>query len=133
MTWDRLELNNSARKIVLDACLFFHLKRSEIFSVVIMHDHAHMLIQPWEKSETEYWSISKIMHSIKSFTSKQIPQVMTHIGTIWVPESHDHIIRNEKEFWDAWEYIRQNPVKEGFCATPEEYPYFWQSNYTQNM
>jgi putative transposase len=136
VTWDRLELNEAARQLVLDACLFFNFKRYEVFAVVVMHDHVHLLIKPWEKRETdssdaypaEYWSISSIMHSIKSYTSKQIPKVMRHIGTVWAQESYDHIIRDEEEFKDTWEYIRQNPVKAGLSASPEEYPYLWESN-----
>lgn len=159
VTWERLELNESAREIVLNACLFFHLKRYEIFAMVIMPDHVHLLIQPWVKSEhdgrgvnrrdacstddegevnlinhrrdacsTEYWSLSSIMHSIKSFTAKQIPKVMKHIGTVWEDESHDHIIRDYQEFQDTWQYIRQNPVQAGLSVNPEAYPFLWESD-----
>ncbi|MDY6804236.1 MAG: transposase [Cyanobacteriota bacterium] len=149
VTWERLELNEPARKLVLDSCLFFNLKRYEVFAAVIMTDHVHLLIQPWQKlgnnngwqlgdnhhrrdacstGFTEYWSVSSIMHSIKSFTSKQIPKVMKHIGTVWEDESHDHIIRDERDFLNTWEYIRQNPVKAGLSAIPEAYPFFWQKD-----
>lgn len=138
-TKERLELSEPARQVVLDACLFFHLKRYEIFVMVIMPDHAHLLIQPWQKSgnngndrqnacSTKYWSLSNITHSIKSYTAKQIPKVMKHIGTVWEAESFDRIIRNEQEFEQTWEYIRQNAVKAKLCQTPESYPFFWQSN-----
>lgn len=138
-TKERLELSEPARQVVLDACLFFHLKRYEIFVMVIMPDHVHLLIQPWQKSSnngndrqnacpTEYWSLSSITHSIKSYTAKQIPKVMKHIGIIWEAESFDRIIRNEQEFEQTWEYIRQNPVKAKLSQTPESYPFFWQSN-----
>lgn len=66
------------------------------------------------------------MHSIKSYSAKQISKVMNHIGTVWQDEWYDRIIRDEKEFQDTWEYIRQNPVKAGLSATPEEYLFFWQ-------
>ncbi len=146
VTWKRLELNESARQVVLNSCLFFNLKRYEIFAMVIMPDHVHLLIQPWIKSECygresdfksnrqdacstnkEYWSLSSITHSIKSYTAKQIPKVMKHIGTVWEDESHDHIIRNEREFKDTWEYIRLNPVKAGISGTPEAYPFLWET------
>jgi hypothetical protein len=51
---------------------------------------------------------------------------MKHIGTVWQDERYDRIIRNDQEFQNTWEYIRQNPVKSGLSATPEEYPLFWQ-------
>jgi hypothetical protein len=67
------------------------------------------------------------MHSIKSYTAKQIPKVMPHIGRVWQSERYDHIIRNQQEFEDTWEYIRQNPVKAELSATPEAYSFLWQA------
>ncbi|MCC2691621.1 transposase [Nodularia sp. LEGE 04288] len=127
VTWQRLELTPEARQIVLDVCKFFHNQRYELFAVVIMPDHVHILIQPFAKSETEYWSIGSIMHSIKSYSSKQIPQAMLHIGKVWQDSRYDEMIRTEEEFNNKWEYIRQNPVKAGLSITPEEYPFLWET------
>ncbi len=126
VTWERLELTPEARQVVLDACKFFHEKRYQLFALVIMADHVHLLIQPFLKSETEYWSIGSILHTIKSYSSKQIPQVMQHIGKVWQDGRYDQVIRGEKEFENKWEYIRQNPVKAGLSKTPEDYPFFWE-------
>ena len=125
-TWEKLELTPEARQFVFNACLFFNNKRYKIFVLVVMADHVHMLIQPWLKSETEYWSVSSILHSIKGYSSKQVPKVMKHIGTVWQSERFDRIVRNDQEFEYFWEYTRQNPVKAGLSATPEEYPFLWQ-------
>jgi putative transposase len=97
-------------------------------AVVVMTNHVHLLIQPLLKSEKEYWSLSSIMNSIKSYSAKQIPKVMNHIGIVWQNERYDHIVRNEQEFQQFWEYIRQNPVKAGLSSTPEDYPFFWQTS-----
>lgn len=126
VTWDRLELIPEARKVVLDACKFFHNQRYQLFTAVIMPDHVHLLIQPFLKSETEFWSIGSILHSIKSYSAKQIPQVMRHIGKVWQDGRYDELIRNEKEFQNKWEYIRGNPVKAGLSKTPEDYPFLWE-------
>ena len=153
-TWEKLELTPAARQIVLDSCLFFHKKRYQIFVLVVMPDHVHMLIQPLPKearsnsqagsnsqarndsqarslchknqSEEEYWSLSSIMHSIKSYSAKQISQVMPHIGKVWQSERFDRIVRNDRELANIWQYIRQNPVKANLANTPETYPFFWQ-------
>ena len=125
-TWEKLELTPAARQVVLNACKFFDRQRYQIFCLVVMPDHVHMLMQPLEKSDNKFWSLSSILHSMKSYSSKQIPQVMKHIGTVWQDERHDHIVRDEREFQAFWEYIRQNPVKAGLSVTPEEYPFFWQ-------
>jgi len=125
-TWEKLELTPAARQVVLNACKFFDRQRYQIFCLVVMPDHVHMLMQPLEKSDHKFWSLSSILHSMKSYSSKQIPKVMKHIGTVWQDERHDHIVRDEREFQVFWEYIRQNPVKAGLSVTPEEYPFFWQ-------
>ncbi|NCO75284.1 MAG: transposase [Cyanobacteria bacterium] len=135
-TYQRLQLNPSARKIVLNCCLFFddsrhqNDKRYHTFAIVIMPDHVHWLMQPLSKSNGEYWSLSSILHSVKSYSSKQIPKVMNHSGIVWHEERYDRIIRNEEEFLNTWQYIRENPVKANLATTPEEYPCFWQENCT---
>jgi REP element-mobilizing transposase RayT len=125
-TWEKLELTPAARQVVLNACKFFDRQRYQIFCLVVMPDHVHMLMQPLAKSDNKFWSLSSILHSMKSYSSKQIPKVMKHIGTVWQDERHDHIVRDEREFQVFWEYIRQNPVKAGLSVTPEEYPFFGQ-------
>ena len=131
-TWEKLELTPAAREIVLNCCLFFdesqykNQARYHTFALVIMLDHVHWLMQPLPKSESEYWSLSSILHSIKSYSSKQVPKVMKHIGTVWQDERHDRIIRNYEEFINTWEYIKQNPVKASLVNIPEEYPFLWE-------
>jgi REP element-mobilizing transposase RayT len=125
-TWEKLELTSEARQVVLSACKFFNNQRYQIFALVVMPDHVHMLIQPLLKSEHDFWSLSSIMHSIKSYSAKQVPKVMKHIGTVWQSERYDRISRHDREFQDTWEYIRQNPVQAELSATAEEYPFFWQ-------
>ena len=127
-TWERLTLSPSARQVVLDACLFFNNQRYDLFALVVMPDHVHMLIQPLLKNEEEYWSLSRILHSIKSYSAKQIPKVMPHIGTIWQPERYDHIVRDDRAFTAIWNYICQNPVKAKLANSPERYPFLWQKS-----
>lgn len=53
-TWEKLELTSEARQVVLSACKFFDNQRYQIFALVVMPDHVHLLIQPWLKSENEF-------------------------------------------------------------------------------
>ena len=125
-TWEKLELTPEARQVVFNSCKFFDKQRYQLFCLVVMPDHVHILIQPLRKFDDEFWSLSNILHSIKSYSSKEIPKVMKHIGTIWQDERYDRIVRDEREFKEFWEYIRQNPVKAGLSNTPEEYHFLWQ-------
>jgi len=51
---------------------------------------------------------------------------MKHIGTVWQIEWFDRIVRDEAEFHNTWEYIRQNPVQASLSDTSETYPFLWQ-------
>ena len=148
VTWERLELNLAAKQIVLDSCLFFNDQRYQIYSAVIMTDHVHLLIQPFIKdngnnndvgsasillassnenpNQSQYWTIGSILHSIKSYSAKQIPQVMNHIGKVWQDGKYDRRIRNNNEFNNAWEYIKQNPVKANLVNNAEDYSFLWE-------
>jgi putative transposase len=125
VTWERLELTPAARQVVLECCQYFDNQRYQLYAVVIMPDHVHLLIEPLLKDETEFWTIGSILHSIKSYSAKQIPNVMLHIGKVWQDGRYDEMMRNEQEFINKWEYIRQNPVKAGLSNTPDEYPFLW--------
>ena len=124
-TWEKLELTPPARQIIFDACRFFDTQRYDLFTLVVMPDHVHMLMQPLPKADGEYWTLSSILHSIKSYSAKQISRVMPHIGTVWQPERYDRIIRSDEEFAATWEYICQNPVKADLSTLPDKYPFFY--------
>ena len=125
-TWQKLELTPEARQVVLDSCLFFNNQRYKTYAVVIMPDHVHWLMQPLPKSDHKYWTLASIIHSIKSYTSKQVAKVMNHIGIVWQDERYDRIMRDEREFLETWNYIRENPVKANLSEIAERYPFFWQ-------
>ena len=127
-TWERLELSPPARKVVMQSCQFFDGKRYQIFAGAIMPDHVHLLIQPWVKEEGKFWTIGNILHSIKSYSAKQIPHVMPHIGKIWQDGRHERLISDRKHFQTTWEYIRQNPIKANIAKQPSTYPFFWQKS-----
>lgn len=128
-TWEKLELTPSACQVVFDACRFFENQRYRLFALVVMPDHVHMLIEPLPKTGTDYWPLSSIFHSIKSYSAKQISTVMPHIGTVWQPERYDRIIRNDQEFHSTWNYICQNPVKAKLSTALNLYPFLYAPHY----
>ena len=54
-----------------------------------MPDHLHWLMQPLPKGDREYWSLGNIVHSIKSYSSKQVGKAMNHIGIVWQDEGRE--------------------------------------------
>jgi putative DNA methylase len=121
-----LELPPEARKLTLNACRHFDGQRYTLWAAVIMPDHVHLLLQPKEIEAGQWWSLSSLLHSIKSFTSKAINKLLTRKGSVWQDESFDRIVRDEKEFLEKWNYIRNNPVNKGLCKAPEEWDGFYE-------
>lgn len=98
--------NEQIAKIVADALLHFNGERYDLDDWVIMPNHVHLLIKPMDN-----YSLSDIMHSIKSYTAHKINQLQKTKGSVWMHESYDHIVRNEEAFYAIKNYIRQNPEK----------------------
>src|SRR5262249_15612590 len=67
-----LELSSEARKLVLSACRHFDGQRYTLWAAVVMPDHVHLLLRSEEQESGQWWSLSSILHSIKSFTANQI-------------------------------------------------------------
>lgn len=90
---------------------------------VIMPNHIHLLIRIIEDEKGEMKNkcgghgppgtsvptrdsvISRFVSTFKRFCNKEYGE------NIWQYRSHDHIIRNEKEYQKIWEYIETNPIK----------------------
>jgi REP element-mobilizing transposase RayT len=84
-------------------------KHVSVDAYVIMPNHIHMIIllqkdgTPWAASPTI--SISKIINSFKTITSKQYGR------PLWQRSFHDHIIRGQKDYDKIKEYIHSNPLQ----------------------
>ena len=61
-THNRLKLQSSQKDCVFHALRFSDGKKYELYAAVILDDHAHIIINPTD-------TLSKIMHSVKSFTA----------------------------------------------------------------
>lgn len=123
-------LSGEERKLVLDACLFWHQRKWDLDAVVVLPDHVHLLARPLPCGENQWHPLGEILHSVKSYTAHQINRRRSQIGPVWLDEGYDRIVRDEKEFKEKLFYILCNPVKEGLADSPYEYPYFWQAGIT---
>ncbi len=68
---------------------------------VIMPNHIHMLIEINRKNEI---TISRIIKQYKMSVSKEIGY------GIWQKLFHEHVVRNEEEYYKIKEYIQNNVV-----------------------
>lgn len=97
-----------AASIVADALLYFDRKRYCLDEFAVMPNHVHALVMPALAG-----SLSKIVHSWKSYTANQVNALLGTSGSLWEDETFDHAVRN----WDALQsyrdYIQKNPAVAG--------------------
>ena len=129
-TRNRRKLSPQARDIVLESILRWKDRRYELYAACVMPDHVHLLIEPMVERDGEggnsiFFSLSKILHSIKSFTSNQINKVERSSGPIWEGESFDRLIRSESDLQEKFNYITRNPWEAGVVTPKEDYPWVW--------
>src|SRR5205814_1927880 len=132
ITWStdaRQTLSDAARKIVLDCILYWNERRYDLYAACVMPDHVHILIEPQVRSEesngTEFYSLSEILHTLKSFTAHKINELEEKSGRVWERESFDRLIRSESDLQEEFNYITRNPWDTGLARPGEDYPWVW--------
>jgi REP element-mobilizing transposase RayT len=121
-------LSPEERTITLEALKYWDGRKWKVFAAVVLPDHIHCLAQPLPHPEGGYTDLAEILHSIKSYSSHQINRRRSARGSIWQIERYDRIVRDEAEFLEKWNYIRNNPVKGGLADYPEDYPWLYESS-----
>jgi REP element-mobilizing transposase RayT len=117
-TYSRQTLLSSHKDCVFNAIHFLDGKKYELFAVVVLEDHVHLIINPME-------TLSEIMHSIKSFTAHEVNRISNRKGKVWQDENHDRVIRNESEFLEKLNYIANNPIKADLANKCEDYKWLY--------
>jgi REP element-mobilizing transposase RayT len=97
-------------KIVADALLFFDEQRYDLWAWVVMPNHVHVVVQPRAGH-----LLSGLLHSWKSYTSKEVGKAVGARGQIWQDESFDHLIRDAAEWDRCIRYILSNPTNAGLA------------------
>jgi len=74
-----------------------------------MLNHAHLLLRIEEAAEggraMRAPTVSTLVCQLKGTVSKDVGQ------KIWRRSFHDHVIRNERDYAEIWQYIEDNPRK----------------------
>jgi putative transposase len=119
------ELTNTAKDIVFTSIKFHSQKMYTLFACVVMNNHIHLIIRPKEKISNLYFSLAQIMHSLKSYSAKQVNKAVHRNGKVWLEERYDRIIRDDDDFMNKMNYTIYNPVRAGLVDNPEEYPWLY--------
>jgi len=134
-TRNRRVLSPASRTVVLNALRHFHGQRYELFAAVVMPDHVHFLIQPWIKETNEqgdnvFWSLGELMHSIKSYSAKEINKIEGTSGEVWEQERYDRYVRGDADLEEKFLYIVNNPRGESLVGPDESYPWIWTADFS---
>ena len=84
-----------------------HYKTVHVDNFIVMPNHIHAIIVTEPENTV---SLNYIVGLYKSGVSKKIRQKQSNI-TIWQRSYHDHIIRNQREYEQIWQYVECNAEK----------------------
>ncbi len=104
------------RDIIFNAMLHWHAVRCVVYAAVVLEDHAHMILRPLEEH-----ALSKILQSIKGFSSREINKYRKASGHIWQDESFDHIIRDTTWLTRFIYYVCDNPEERRLTDRFDQY------------
>ena len=105
----------------------------------VMPNHVHAVFVPKAADELEEAAASdeqtneraprspltRIMHSIKSYTAGRANRVLGRTGPFWQRESYDHWVRDGGELGRIVEYVVHNPVAAGLVEEPAGWRWTW--------
>ena len=120
------QLAPAERDIVLSACTYWHGSKMTLHCAVVMPDHVHLLLTPHEAAPGRWVPLGDILHSIKRYTARQINKSRKRRGSLWMDETFDRLVRDQREFIEKWDYIEHNPVTAGLVPDLP-YKWFWKS------
>ncbi len=103
-------------ELVENAMLFFDGERYRLLSWCVMPNHVHAVIATKERQPLE-----RVVHSWKSFTSKEANRLLRREGRFWQREYHDRFIRDEKHFVRAMSYVENNAVMAGLVTRASDW------------
>ena len=124
------QLSPAARDIVFDCVLHWQESRYRLVAACVMPDHVHMIIQPGIKEQDKqgepiFWPLSEILHSIKSFSAKEVNKLENASGVLWQDERFDRFIRSDADLQEKFHYVCGNPWAAGVVDQQTPYRWLW--------
>ena len=123
-THRRWTLPESVRQIVIDACVAGNGKKFQLYAVVVMPDHVHIVLVPKCDADGSF-TIAEIMQAIKGASAHRINKALGRKGKVWEEESFDRALRREESIEAKICYILANPVGAGLVENPLKYRWLW--------
>jgi REP element-mobilizing transposase RayT len=94
-----------------EAMHHFDGQRYELGAYVVMPNHCHAVVRPFDGYDLE-----TILGGWKQFSGKRINELRGTRGELWQDECYDRIVRDEEHLYRCLQYIGRNPTKVGPTA-----------------
>jgi REP element-mobilizing transposase RayT len=125
-TFQRCQLSEQAREIVMNSCLHDNGTRYDLLAAVVMPDHVHMILIPLiNDQERRVWLLPEILDAVKGASAHLINKNLSRRGPVWQQESFDHVLRSSENLDAKIQYVLENPVRRGLVANSAEYHWLW--------
>ena len=82
-----------------------HYTSAVLETYSILPNHIHLLLRLDVSDCDNPPSVSRIVKQMKEYVTKQCGR------NIWQKGFHDHVIRTERDYLNAWNYVAFNPAK----------------------
>lgn len=118
VTGGRRPLFDNADNIAFLLSILKNVKLLHPFAMkawVVMPDHLHLLLH------TVDGRFDRVMHSFKRNVSARFCKCGIGEGEIWQKRYYDHVIRDDRDFFNHLDYIHFNPVHHGRVKRPAEF------------
>ena len=109
------------RQIVIDTCIAGNGQKFQLYAVVVMPNHVHIVLVPRYDANSSF-TIAEIIQAIKGASAHRINKALGRKGKVWEEESFDRALRREESIEAKIHYILDNPVGVGLAKNPLEYP-----------
>lgn len=109
----------------MDCCRKQDGLKFDLHAVVVMPDHARVLLSSLQRPDGCIYSIPEIMRAIKGVSGHRINVLLKRKGPVWQAESFDHVLRSNDSLEQKTDYVCQNPVRAGLVKKEGQYPWQW--------
>jgi putative transposase len=89
-----------------EALLHFQNERYHVSCWVVMPNHCHMVMRPFDD-----WKLETILQGVKGVVAHRINASLGVVGSLWQDESYDRIVRDEEHLWRVVQYVGRNPAR----------------------
>ncbi len=90
----------------------------EVVAWTLMEHHYHAIVQPADDR-----GLSRFLGRLHGNTARNINQEEGVSGRQVWRQYWETFLHTEGDYWSRINYMWWNPIRHGFCATPEEWPW----------